>query len=224
MTVHACAKCARSISISALSGGNPVALANADQFSLDYGVCKVCKPKGLFRKVVPHYCDRCIAQSAKCPQCGSTLDVTRIPFAARGSLGTLKEPASGHPAPLAILAKAVLPDEVLEAVRRAAPCAVDWLSLERLENVQAVVVAIRCGDIEVIPSALLKRLASQGVPVVAGVVLGTGDAEADELAEMDLREGLEAAGYPGFDLPLIPLEHADRLGEILRSCGVHFHS
>ena len=47
------------ISVSAVPGGNPVALADPEGWALEYGRCPTCNA---------HYCDRCIAKLAA-PQC-----------------------------------------------------------------------------------------------------------------------------------------------------------
>lgn len=83
MSSSICPKCSRFISLSTLPGGNPVALANPEEWSITYGFCRRC---------TKYFCDRCCSTSKHCPNCGSALEMggplpadawTRKPTSAR---------------------------------------------------------------------------------------------------------------------------------------------
>lgn len=68
MPVLKCAgeNCPRLISVSAIPGGNPVALSNPEMWATIHFECASCgKP----------YCDRCVKKSSgmSCPSCGGKL-------------------------------------------------------------------------------------------------------------------------------------------------------
>ena len=67
MAVRSCAgNCERLISISAVAGGNPVALAEPDVWAVDYAECPSCGKT---------WCDRCQRKLGldSCPDCGARL-------------------------------------------------------------------------------------------------------------------------------------------------------
>ena len=60
MAVAWCNRCGRSISISIIPGGNPVALADPEKWSATWRPCPVCHHA---------YCDRCMDFEPLCPKC-----------------------------------------------------------------------------------------------------------------------------------------------------------
>lgn len=67
MTIIGCHGCHMCISISIMPGGNPLAKANPDKFTIKYGRCGRCGRT---------YCDKCImSKHNKCPGCGRSIEI-----------------------------------------------------------------------------------------------------------------------------------------------------
>lgn len=90
MAMRRCAgDCGRMISISAIPGGNPTALADPRNWAVDYAACTTCRTM---------LCDRCVTAlgAAVCPADGGTLRQVRVspPPAVPAVSGPPSEPRS----------------------------------------------------------------------------------------------------------------------------------
>lgn len=222
MSVSACQKCDRSISISRAKFGNPIALNDPDTWSVDYGTCRNCRPRGLLR-VRPHYCDRCIAESTLCPVCQSELEIFRLPRQA-GLPGEIVSAVADGTGSLAVLGKPGL-HEVLAAVRDCAPCEVRWLNPGALQDTAAVIVAIDCSDVALESTfAPMSDLVSNGIPVIAVVLTNLIDGELGEWVELEVREVLNGYGYAGDELPVLRDEQTQELRQTIEESRVLFEA
>lgn len=122
MPVLQCAGCPRLISVSSVPGGNPVAKANPEQWSVVHTRCPGCGVS---------LCDRCAPASARrCKACGAAL-----PSAGGGRLSTrVQARVAGLQAGRlwglpAILVQAAFPLVVMMSVDRAPPRIVYWTGI-----------------------------------------------------------------------------------------------
>lgn len=71
MSIYKCPTCNRLISISAIPGGNPVAMENPDIMAMNYAKCEHC---GYI------HCDRCVEKNNDCcPNCGNEVTIQGPP-------------------------------------------------------------------------------------------------------------------------------------------------
>lgn len=190
-------------------GGNPIALAEPEKWSIDRGTCNRCGSV---------YCDLCIAMSEQCRKCGSPLTIFR--FQRTGFFGTAATPEPRNGERLPISADDILvigggeagKSTLVEGLHRCItsegltfPGAFRECAQHDVTEAAGALLVESIVDFGCSAHLTAKLLAAKGVPVLAAFINKTDmicddDGVIGGLLELEIRDALTAAGFPGDEL------------------------